>query len=281
MPLRKCITALILVIAGAVCALTAQSALGQSVPAVKLSTNTAPRLGQTELVRRWQALQLEVGHADVVWPHYFTSSLNYWQSGELDSNDKWSIDQGGDFLSLQTFSKESSVLIKGNCCANLALLKGGLVHIYGNLTKTIDMRDYGEIVIGGDVTPGAGIESDKGIVSVFIGGDLQGVIRSKGTLHIAIGGSLKGTMWTGNPSTDVHVRGNLNGQLKPTSTGGLLLLDVDGYMKYAAIESLSREKYVEIRANIAVSNHAPGIYPRRADEHSLGHHRCWTIHAQR
>lgn len=271
-----------LMIAGTVSALVAQSTLDVRPSAVKSSAKTTPQSQKPDLDRRWQAVQLDVGHAGVVWPVYFASSLSYWQDGYINSHEKWSIEQNGDLKAPQSFKTESTVLIKGDCGANLSLLQGGVVHIYGDLAKTIDLRGQGEIVIGGDVLPGAAIDAD-GIQTVFVGGDLRGDIHSKGSLKIWIRGNLIGTIQTGDPSTDVHVQGDLIGPLKPTSEGGLLYLDVDGFMPYGALELLSRMKYTEIRAHLAVSDHAPGIYPVRAAQHQVARlpNCCWTIHTRR
>jgi hypothetical protein len=268
--------------AGVVSPLVAQSKLPESPSAVQPSAKSSARLSQFDLDRRWREIQLDVGHAGAIWPVHFASSLSYWQDGFVDSHEKWGIEQNGDLKAPQSFKKESTALIKGDCDANLALLQGGMVHIYGDVKQTVDIREQGEIVIGGSVLPGAAIEAD-GIQNIFIGGDLRGEIRSKGSLHVWIRGNLIRTIYTGDPSTEVHVQGDLIGQFKPTRGGGLLWFDVEGFMPYGAIEALARLHYTEIRAHIAFSDHSPGIYPARAARRQfLGlTNCCWTIHAHR
>jgi hypothetical protein len=276
-------SAFVFMIAGTSSAMIAQSASGKPAPKVTLGAQATRQRERPELLRRWQALQLEVGHAGVVWPLYFVSSLNYWRSGELDVTHKWSIDHDGDLNARHAFKEESSVLIKGDCRADIGLAKGGLVHIYGNLANTIDFHGNGEIVIGGAILPGAAIKCDDGIQAVFVGGDVQGVVSTKGMLKIAICGSLVGTIETGDPSAEVHVHGNLTGKLKAPKSGGLLFLEVGGYMPYATIEALCRDKYIDFRADIATSDHPSGIYPQRADERRITNFEthCWTIHRRK
>jgi hypothetical protein len=270
-----------LLIAALISVVVSQATLAGGPSEVISNAKRKPQQREPERASRWRSLQLDVGHMNVMWPFSFHSSLNYWQSGELNPKGQWSIENNNDLKSPLSFATESTILIKGSCAANLALLQGGLVHIYGDVTRSIDIRGYGEIVVGGDIASGATIDTD-GIQSMFIGGDVRGVIQSKGSLKLAIGGNLTGTVQTGTPRTEVRVRGNVSGQLKPTKEASLMSLEVDGYMSYGALEIIYRYNYTDFEADIGVSDRPPGIYPRRVGQHQVaGPPCCWTIHSLR
>ncbi len=172
----------------------------------------------------------------------------------------------------------ASVLIKGDCRQNLSLPDGGLVHIYGDLAKTIEIGGQGEIVIGGSMLPNAAIEAD-GIHRVFVGNDLNGTIRSLGSLAVWLGGNFGGECHTGHPSTHFHVSGDVSGQFEPTREAALLYLDVDGFMPYETLKTTSKHGYTHFDASVGFSDRPPGIYPEEWAQLENRRNFCrWTIH---
>jgi hypothetical protein len=209
----------------------------------------------------------------------FYGSCAYWQTGEVSGRKGWSLAESGDLYSPHAFHEtRTSVLVGGDCRGNLSLQNGGLVHIYGDLRSTIEIGHMGEIVIGGSLLPGAAIEAE-GIHQVFVGGDLNGTIRSLGSLHIWVCGDFGGQIQTGDPITDMYVAGDITGQVEPTDEASLLYLDADGFMAYDTLTSIAEHGYTEFNASIGLSDQPPGIYPaERAQMSSRSHHCRWTIH---
>jgi hypothetical protein len=239
-------------------------------------SNAASR--KADLARRWEALKFSVAKADVQMQMGFHSSCRYWQTGKVAHTKTWTVTEESDLYQPRTFKEKASLLIKGDCRENLSLPDGGLVHIYGDLTKTIEIGGHGEIVIGGSVLPNAAIEAD-GIHHVFVGSDLNGTLRSLGSLSVWVGGNFGGQCHTGHPSTNFHVNGDVSGQFEPTRDASLLYLDVDGFMPYETLAMTSKHGYTEFHASIGLSDRPPGIYPEDWARLANARNFCrWTIH---
>ena len=251
---------------------------------------------RAEMARRWEGLKLDVAHADVEEPVSFYRSMHVWlpgadEAGDADEPDEkvtWSIDQSGDQEQPLSFpeSKEKhvSILIRGDCRGDIALPGGGLIHIYGELANTISIAGQGEIVIGGSLLPDAHIEAD-GIQHVFVGGDLQGTIRSTGSLTASVGRDFIGTIHTGRPVTNLRVRGDFAGGIRPENKASLLYVLVEKFMPYATLESISEHGYTVFNASVAMSDRPPGLYPEPIVRKRLAkdrHFCAWVIrHAPR
>ena len=109
--------------------------------------------------------------------------------------------------------------------------------------------------------PDAHIEAD-GIQHVFVGGDLQGTIRSTGSLTASVGRDFIGTIHTGRPVTNLRVRGDFAGGIRPENKASLpQALLVEKCMPYATLESISEHGYTVFSASVAMSDRAPGLYP--------------------
>jgi hypothetical protein len=240
-------------------------------------TNLPPRLA--ELARHWECLKFSVTRANLRMHHTFYRSCAYWQRGEFSERKGWSLADSGDLYSPRAFHETTtSVLVGGDCRGNLSLQNDGLVHIYGDLRSTIEIGHMGEIVIGGSLLPGASIEAE-GIHQVFVGGDLNGTIRSLGSLHIWVCGNFGGRIRTGDPVTDMYVAGDITGQVEPTDGASLFYLDTDGFVPYETLTSIAEYGYTEFNASIGLSDQPPGIYPAEwAQMASRSHHCRWTIH---
>jgi hypothetical protein len=230
---------------------------------------------------RWEALKLQVGHCDVVMCMAFHSSLRYWQSGTVDETEEWSVKETGDLVSPLAYTRESSVLICGDCLANISLADGRLIHIQGDLTASIEVGGHSEIVIGGNVKDGAGIQAE-GISHIFVGGDVDGFVRSSGSMTLCVRGNMRGNIGTGSPSTKLRVQGDFIGQLQPTKKASLVWLEVQKFMPFSLLESIGRFGYTQFDASIAVSDRGPGIYPTASDYERLVQQRNfyrWIVHA--
>jgi hypothetical protein len=214
--------------------------------------------------------------------HGFYRSLHYWQQGDFWDRKEWSFCELGDHYTPRTFHEpNSTVLIGGDCRGKLTLQNGGLAQIYGDLSSTVEIGDQGEVVVGGNLMPGAAIEAD-GIHHIFIRGDLNGTIRSPGSLHIWICGNFGGEIQTGDPSATIYVAGDVSGQIAPLAGASLLYLDVDGYVPYEILRATAAHGYTDFNASIGFSDQPPGIYPPDFAERASHCHDCrWTIHRTR
>jgi hypothetical protein len=170
------------------------------------------------------------------------------------------------------------VVIKGDCLADVTIEGHGFIHVYGDLqAKITTIGDtQSEIVIGGDIKPGAGIDG-TGIMRIFVGGNADGYIRVTGSDHTWVNGDLNGEIGTGVPITVVHVMGDFNGAMKPLDKAALVYLDVRGFMPVAKIETVADFRYTEFQATVGASDQAPGLYPK----HGGPPERLWVIHTQR
>jgi hypothetical protein len=234
-----------------------------------------------ELARRWEALKFSVAKADVICDMAFNSSCRYWQSQQFDDRKTWSLQESGDLYYARSFKEKAAVLIEGDCRENLTLTDGGLIHIYGDLHKTIEIAGHGEIVIGGSVLPKGAIEAE-GIQHVFVGGDLNGTVRGLGTLKVSIEGNFGGNCHTGTPSTRFHVGGDVSGTFEPAHKASLLYLNVGGFMPYEALEATLKHSYTKFDASLEFSDRPPGFYPPEwARMENARHFYRWTIRATR
>lgn len=229
----------------------------------------AGAIGPSPVAPEWRPLALKVGKADVQLDHRFHQSMQYWTSGFLSSGD-WTVKNEGDLTVPVSIRDFGSGLIDGNCAANVTL-QGGVLHVLGNLESLIVASSHGEVIIGGDVAPNARIVA-KGIVSIFVGGDLRGEVVADGSTCLWVEGSVSAKIQTGNPVTRLHVGQDLMSIPTP-STRGLLFIDVDGYMSGDALSQLARLGYTLFNVSVGKSNLEPGIY----DSDGRGY---WVVHSR-
>ncbi len=225
------------------------------------------------LARRWNQIVLAVAHCDVARDMSFHSSLSYWRSGWL-STGTWTLHSDGDLVTPSGPMNKATALVRGDCRANITITGGGIVHVYGDLDATIKVSGQSNVVIGGDVKPNGCIEA-AGIVRVFVGGDVQGRIRSEGSLEVWVHGDLDGEIRAGHPSTRVHITGDFRGDMEPLVVGGMTYLDVRGKMPYKAIQATARHGWTVFNASIGVSDMPPGLYPKSRAAHGF-----WVVHSQ-
>jgi hypothetical protein len=231
---------------------------------------------------RWEALKLPVGHCSVTMDMGFSSSLRYWQSGEVDRTKEWTLNEPGDITVDRDYPNEASIHVHGDCRAALSVAGAALVHIQGDLGSILKVGQHSEIVIGGDIRPGAEIQIN-GIGSIFVGVDLKGSIRSTRMLTLCIYGNMLGSLYTGDPCTRVAVRGDFAGQIQPLQEASLVFLEVKRFMAFKSLEAIARHGYTQFDAAIGISDRSPGIYPELAEYKRLKamqKHCSWIIHAQ-
>ncbi|MFQ5491926.1 MAG: hypothetical protein ACE5GE_14505, partial [Phycisphaerae bacterium] len=176
------------------------------------------------LKRRWNDVVLAATYFDVVTDMSLFSSSQHWQSGWL-STGTWTVRADGDLTEARDGLNKATVLVTGDCQADVTIGGGGMVHIYGDLDSTLTLSGHGEVVIGGDVTADGSVEGD-GIVRIFVGGNVDGRISNKGSSTLWINGDVAGILHAGRPVAQIHVIGDFAGQLLPFDVASLAYLDV-------------------------------------------------------
>lgn len=220
---------------------------------------TRDEAGRLEVLKqRWYEVVLAVTYCDVVANRMFLNSVRHWQSGWLTTG-TWTIQADGDLLSVHNSLKKATVLVKGDCRAEITVGKGRMVHIYGDLRSNLTISGLSEVVIGGDITKDGVIEND-GILRVFVGGNVDGRISSKSSSILWINGDVTGTIYAGDPRTEVHVIGDFVGQFLPLEVGSMAYLDVRGNMPSELIEKTARYGWIDFNASVGSSDAAPGLY---------------------
>ena len=212
------------------------------------------------LKQRWNEVVLAAIYFDVVTDLSLHDSVHHWQSGFLTTG-TWTVQAEGDLLAVHDSLSKATVLVKGDCQADVTVSNGGMVHIYGDLRSNLTISGLSEVVIGGDITIDGVIESD-GILRVFVGGNVDGRISNKSSSTLWINGDVSGSIHAGRPSTKVHVMGDFYGQFLPFDVASLAYLDVRGHMPSDLIEKTARYGWTQFNASIGSSDVAPGLYPK-------------------
>jgi hypothetical protein len=111
---------------------------------------------------------------------------------------------------------------------------------------------------------------------VFIGGDALGRLRSLGSCKAWIEGHLHGQVWTGRPSTELHVCGDCTAMVRPSEKPALLYLEVGGLMAYASLEATAAVGYTVFNASVGRSDRPAGLYPDKTVYEALRQHRSYN-----
>jgi hypothetical protein len=221
-------------------------------------------------------LSLAVAHADVAAEMIsFHSSAGYFHTGELDRRYWKDVRTLAQVVDPLTLAKRAFVFIEGDVLADVTVPDDGTVVVYGNVHSSVQINGHGELVIAGDVSEGASIFSD-GIFRVFVGGDLAGCLSNRGSCTAWIEGHLRGQVWTGSPSTHLHVRGDCTATIRPSEEPSLLFMEVSGFMAYASLEATASVGYTEFNASIGTSDRPAGIYPDKTTYNALRQHRSYN-----
>ncbi|HVP09867.1 MAG TPA: hypothetical protein VMV94_01620 [Phycisphaerae bacterium] len=231
------------------------------------------------MARRWEAITRAVAYCNAALgpgPGEFHRSSMYWYTKYVGGE---KIESKGNLDKPAELEKGGGVIIRGDCLADVTVKGHAFIHVYGDLNAKITTTSnvQCEIVIGGDIKPGAMIDDD-GIVTIFVGGNMSGDLQNRGSAFIWINGDLNGTVETGSPATSLHVMGDFNGMMKPLNQGALESLDVRGFMSAEKIDVIARMKHTEFQASIGFSDQPPGLYPHGQGQPELVR---WVIHAQR
>lgn len=225
------------------------------------------------LNRRWHDVVLAATYCDVVTGMSFHRSVRHWQSGWLTTG-TWTVQAGTDLLTAHDSLSKATVLVKGDCRADITVSDGGMLHIYGDLSSNLTLSGQSEVVIGGAITRDGAIDGD-GILRVFVGGHVDGQISNKGSSTLWINGDVTGSIHAGRPSMTVHVIGDFLGHLLPVDVASLAYLDVRGNMSSGLIEKVARYGWTEFNASVGSSDVTPGLYPKSQASNSR-----WVVHSQ-
>jgi cytoskeletal protein CcmA (bactofilin family) len=228
----------------------------------------SPEIQNRIIANRWSALRLAVGHVDVVAQTGFHHSMGLWQFGLAEK--AWVTNSEGDLA--QAAAVTGNAQVQGSCAGTITLDRGGLVHIWGDLSGTLKAAEQSEIVIGGNIAATGRIEAE-GIVHVFVGGSVAGTIESTGSATLWVNGDYTGKLAAGTPLTDVHVMGDFDGKIIPLG-GGMLHLEVSGFMPAAPLAASADAGFTQFKASVGTSDVAAGIYA------SDNRHGVWVVHAQ-
>ena len=229
----------------------------------------------------WDRVKLAVGHCDLLSAIGFFSSMAYWQAGELVSKN-WTVHLTESLNKPITLGEKATVCIQGDCLADLAAGDGALVHIFGDVAGNVSLKGQCEIVFGGSLRLEARIKTE-GIVCVFVGNDLSGMIANTGLATIWVNGNCTGEVITGHPSTCLHVLGDFAGNIRPADKASLLSLDVRGFASNALLEQIAALEYTVFNGTIGSSDRPPGIYPGHDLYRKLRQKRSynrWVVHSQ-
>lgn len=220
--------------------------------------------------------QLRVAYLDVVSGMAFQSSVEYWRR-KSDSEKRWVK------INSQTkpmlIGKYDALEVDGNAMAEISAPEGGIIHINGNVNSNIELGGHSEVIVRGDLASTSTMNV-SGISHMYVGGSVRGRIVSTGTLAIWIDGDFIGSLETGNPSTNLHVRGDLTGRITPFEDAALLWLVVNGHASDELISNISMLGYTQFNAAIDHSDVEPGLYPkgpgsRKTD--SGNSHTRWSV----
>jgi hypothetical protein len=210
---------------------------------------------------------VRVASADVAMHMAFPRAVAYWH--EPDNKRPWKL-LTGDCEPL-LLGKNAAVAIDGNCSKPVSAPDGGIVHVNGDLSSTIEIAGHHEIIITGNVLPSAEINA-AGFCHLFVGGQFAGTLRTSGSAKVWISGDFLGAIETGNPVTELYIGGNYRGNISPLNTPALLYLTVGGFASEAGLAKIVDHRYTEFNASIAQSDLAPGLYPKNGHlKNALGH----------
>lgn len=229
---------------------------------------------------RWESTVLAVGHAHATMDTAFSESMQYWESGWLFTG-TWTHIERGDLKEPLKLEGPASILIEGDCLADISVAGDALIHILGNVSAKIVVGEQSEIIIGQDVTAKGRIETGP-IVRVFVGGNFDGVARESGSTWWIVG-SVRGQIETGAPHTCLHVGGDFLGTISPLDKA-MLSMVVKGFVPSKTLYSVADLAYTRFEASIGISDMPRGLYPRETGNPHVDNRRHssrWVVHRQR
>jgi hypothetical protein len=203
---------------------------------------------------RWETVKLAVAR------HHVSSDFNpFWQSLLWWTHPRAGGSGPDDF---------EHVEIAGDALEPVFLTRPGAVHIHGALAAQLETTDQSSIVIGESLTKGGRIVAN-GITAIHIQGDLDGVVECHSMTLLWVEGDLRGQVLTGYPSTNLHVKGNLEGVVRPALDGGILTIDVAGSAASSVLAAIDEHLYTSLAIAVAESDLDPGISPLWSGRHGF------------
>jgi hypothetical protein len=154
----------------------------------------------------------------------------------------------------------SPITIDGDLTEPLDIPEGTSVHVRGNVSAPLRVGQQSEAVIGGSITTTGRVDA-AGITTMYVHGNLDGVVTATGWMRLVVRGSVHGEVRTGVPTMQLKVGGNLDGTVRPEGKAALLFLSVGGYAASAVLKAIDSHQYNEFHAAIGSSDLAPGIHP--------------------
>ena len=222
------------------------------------------------LVERWVLIQRAVEYCNVALDSPFSRASLGWAMPEVSRPQvvKGDLEEVVDIV-------RDTLEIRGDCVADLKTAAGA-IHVLGDLRGTLNTSEMAEIIVAGDVAEGATIKAEN-ITSIFVGGDLRGVIEAASSLTVWAHGDMTGTIRTGNPIAWIHVMGDYRGDILPIDDAALLSLDVRGFATSASIKKIAAHFYTEFQASVGLSDDKPGIHGGPGPMRAMAR---WVIHEQ-
>jgi len=229
--------------------------------------------------QRFEAVKRGVALAGIAQDDAFYASRAYWHTGYLRGG-RWTVDEPGDLDSPVTVDGRGTVLIVGDCNADITITDDSVVHILGNLNAKVTFQGQGELVIAGNVAAQGAVTS-TGTLHLFTGGAMAGEVTCGSACVATIDGDFAGTLNAASPSTRLHITGDFAGTLNANEDrGGLLVLQVDGFMPTRLVLLTLNDHFTRATASIAQSDVPPGLYPSGQDSRARATAR-WVVHNQR
>ena len=236
---------------------------------------------QSPWIGRWENVAVAVADINARSEmNPFMSSVTYWNSGYLSST-RWTHISPGNLTEPLNFDQPATILIEGDCLADITAPEESLIHILGNVSSSVRVGELSEIVIGGSVTSAGSVHTVP-IVRTFVGGDFNGIARDGGS-DWWIGGTMGGKLSTAGSSTNIQVNGDFLGTISAIEKNGLNLA-VNGYMPAKELYSIAKMGYLEFHASVGISDENRGLYPKRTgDAIADSQYRSsrWVVHRAR
>lgn len=158
------------------------------------------------------------------------------------------------------FKKHRAIVVEGDCEHDLHVPASGFSYICGNLSSRIELEEYSELIVAGDVSTRAVIVS-RGSTHIFVGGDFSGALRSHSSTNVWVDGDFDGLIETGHPSTQLVICGDFNGTAMPSQKASLFWMMVEGFSSYENLLKIADRGYVQFDCSTRYSDIPAGIYP--------------------
>jgi hypothetical protein len=222
-------------------------------------------------------LALAVGHADVAafLGHGFHSSAGFFHTGELDRRYWKDVSTLDKVIAPLTLDDHTFLVVEGDVLADVKMSDSCTVVVHGHVRSSIQTGGHCELVVAGNVLEKASISS-KGIFHLFVGGDFSGELRSHSSCTMWVQEDLHGWVWTGTPSTHLHVLGDCTARIRPSERPALLCLSIGGFMAYASLEATAAVGYTEFNASVGKSDRPAGMYPEKTVYQAFQQHRSYN-----